>query len=793
MKWTTLRHNGVAFPPPYDYRGFVVRIKNEKVKLTPEQEEMLMAWAKKKDTPYVLDPVFQKNFLNDFVAKLDARFADLTLAEIDLTELHALAEREKTANLSPEEKKKRSAARKIERDELKAKYGAAVIDGNETEIGAYLVEPPGILMGRGQHPLRGKWKDRVQSEDVTLNLDEDAPVPPGNWKEIVHDHDSMWIASWWDELAKKRKYIWLAETSHLRQERDQEKYLKAAKLETSVDKVRAEIARRMGYVDERARAELEKQRANVNKDKKSLAEKFLQASKVGDTETRKKTEDQLGALQKKIELLAKREEKIRADEMKTRQLATVCYLIDRLAMRVGDEKDEDEADTVGASTLRVEHVRIGRDNIEFDFLGKDSVAWQKSLPLNHDELILARNFQDLTHGKQVGDQIFDQIDSTHVNKFLSGIVPGLTAKVFRTYHATHAVRSYLERAGNVASDAPNYQKEYVAKLANLDAAIVCNHKRTPPKNWEENLAKREVQVQQLRAAKPDVSKLQAQVAPREKSLEKLQTAQPDPQKLAAQVKAREDALQKARAAQADLPKLDETIKTHQAALDHLLAAQKPIETAAQAALKKKQDALAKLEKTKPPKAKKALAAFNKRLRAARQGVAETKKTNDTKLKRLKERVANARKAFDAATKAKREKTRRIAQGITQAEHALKRARTALATAPQKHAERLAKAQSALEQARRAPEIAQKNYAERVERVSLQLDLAKRTRDYNLGTSLKNYIDPRVYKSWGDYAGYDWKRLYTKALQKKFAWVEQTRLQWRANEATSEKTDSTTTD
>ena len=62
MKWQTLRHNGVAFPPRYDFRGLVVRIKNERVKLLPDQEEMLMAWAKKKDTPYVLDPVFQKIF-----------------------------------------------------------------------------------------------------------------------------------------------------------------------------------------------------------------------------------------------------------------------------------------------------------------------------------------------------------------------------------------------------------------------------------------------------------------------------------------------------------------------------------------------------------------------------------------------------------------------------------------------------------------------------------------------------------------------------------------------------------
>jgi hypothetical protein len=78
-------------------------------------------------------------------------------------------------------------------------------------------------------------------------------------------------------------------------------------------------------------------------------------------------------------------------------------------------------------------------------------------------------------------QAFFHVKSRRARSSL--IVPGLTAKVFRTYHATHTVRSYLEREGNVAKDAPNYQKEYVAKLANLEAAIVCNHKRTPPKNW----------------------------------------------------------------------------------------------------------------------------------------------------------------------------------------------------------------------------------------------------------------------------------------------------------------------
>ena len=56
-----------------------------------------------------------------------------------------------------------------------------------------------------------------------------------------------------------------------------------------------------------------------------------------------------------------------------------------------------------------------------------------------------------------------------------------------------------------------------------------------------------------------------------------------------------------------LPSLDEQIKTRQAELDHLVQAIKPIETAAQIALSKKQTALTELQNKKPPKAKKTLA------------------------------------------------------------------------------------------------------------------------------------------------------------------------------------------
>ena len=51
-------------------------------------------------------------------------------------------------------------------------------------------------------------------------------------------------------------------------------------------------------------------------------------------------------------------------------------MIDKLALRVGNEKSEDEADTVGTCSLRVEHIKLEDNfNITFDFLGKDSMRY----------------------------------------------------------------------------------------------------------------------------------------------------------------------------------------------------------------------------------------------------------------------------------------------------------------------------------------------------------------------------------------------------------------------------------
>src|SRR5271169_4283829 len=76
--WSTLSHLGVSFPERYrpDPRTNSIVIKGEALTMTPEQEEMAVAWSKKIGTPYVEDPVFQTNFLSDFLKLFPDRFKD---------------------------------------------------------------------------------------------------------------------------------------------------------------------------------------------------------------------------------------------------------------------------------------------------------------------------------------------------------------------------------------------------------------------------------------------------------------------------------------------------------------------------------------------------------------------------------------------------------------------------------------------------------------------------------------------------------------------------------------------
>jgi DNA topoisomerase-1 len=58
------------------------------------------------------------------------------------------------------------------------------------------------------------------------------------------------------------------------------------------------------------------------------------------------------------------------------------------------------------------------------------------------------------------------------------------------------------------------------------------------------------------------------------------------------------------------------------------------------------------------------------------------------------------------------------------------------------------------------------------KIKAQTEIAGKKRTWNLGTSLKSYIDPRVYHQWGRRVDYDvLEEYYPTALQRKFAWVK----------------------
>ena len=451
----SLKHNGI-FVPPYDLKGFNVKIQGQTIKLTEKSEPMAMAWSRRVLSTTIPPPdkVFTKNFMKEFLEQLrkenpsagylntfgtkylvwiDAPPATQNnggtqLNEIDFSQVKnfIVDEKAKKEAISKEEKKKQAEERKVKRLEFKEKYGYAEVDGQKLEIANWTAEPSCLFAGRGDHPQRGKWKEGPSEQDIILNLPPDIPKPVGNWKGIVWEPNKMYVAKWEDKLTGKIKYVWFSDTAFLKQNREKEKFQKAETLGKQIKQIEAHILKNLIVKDE----------------------------------TRRK-------------------------------VATVSWLILVPNMRVGDEKDPDEADTVGAITLRKEHIKIVGDSLHFDFLGKDSVRWVKEYKAPPEVI---KNIEYFS--KTSREYLFEGIDSKHVSRFLSEKMPKLTAKVFRTWRCTKTVREELEKSG-VTKEDPDYKKNFAAKMANFKVAEVANHKRKVPPTFEQRVADKEANLKKL--------------------------------------------------------------------------------------------------------------------------------------------------------------------------------------------------------------------------------------------------------------------------------------------------------
>lgn len=569
----------------YEPIGFSIKFKGRAIKLNPKQEDMAVAWVKKLGTPYVEDKFFAKNFFRDFKKVLGLK-EKVTAEDFDFSEIikYVESERERKANMSKKEKKKLATERKVKREANKEKYGYAIVDGEKIEIANYTAEPSSIFMGRGKHPLRGSWKQGPKQEDIILNLSRDSKKPEGNWKEIIWETDFMWIASWYDKLSGKKKYVWFSDEAPMKQKKEIQKFDKANELEEKFEEVKNYIMKNL-----------------------------------------------------------------ESNDLRTRKVATVCYLIDAVCMRVGDEKDEDEADTVGATTLTKDNIKIlSKDVVKFDFLGKDSVRWEKEVRVPES---VVNNLKEFVGGKS--DLIFVGIRSEHVNEFLGQVMEDLTSKVFRTFSATKAVRDFLKET-KIKKDDSEFYKKYMAKLANIEAAKVCNHKRTLPKSWG-------------------------------------------------------------------------------------------------GSLQRKVERLKKAEK----KAKENLNKYKQKIKDTKKKYEERLSKYESKLKKYNEELEMLKR---------KEESKSIKKRITSKRKTIRKQKELINKLKSKNVEQMKNLKKKMKQRKERDKLS-------IEKQKLQIEEQKKSKDYNLNTSLKSYIDPRVYHKWAKKVGYDWKKYYSKSLQKKFSWLE----------------------
>jgi len=450
-----LQHNGI-YVPRYEFKNLSIRMNGQPFKLSPRTEQMAIAWARKKlSVTSPPDKVFYRNFIQDFLEALKKENpSEKSLENFPVDYLNRL-DRDDTEWLT---NGKSGEDPKIDFGEV-TRY---VLQEQEKKLnmpkeekkrlaGERKIQREALRERYGYATVDGKKLEIANwtAEPSCIFAGRGNHPKRGKWKEGPKQEDIILNLS--DDGPKPAGWkgvVWEPEKMYI------------AKWE---DKLSGKVK----YVWFSDSAFLKQ---------KMDQEKFKKAEKL-DKEIPKIEEH----IMKNLE----------CEEPDRRKVATVSWLILKVNMRVGDEKDPGEADTVGAITLRPEHIKIEGNMLNFDFLGKDCVRWVKQVEAPS---AVVRNIEDFS--KQCREYLFEGIDSRKVSRFLSQKMEGLTAKVFRTWRCTQTVGKSLEDCEVRREDA-GYVKQFCAKMANLEAAIIANHKRKIPLNFDERLAKKEARLKEL--------------------------------------------------------------------------------------------------------------------------------------------------------------------------------------------------------------------------------------------------------------------------------------------------------
>jgi len=104
--------------------------------------------------------------------------------------------------------------------------------------------------------------------------------------------------------------------------------------------------------------------------------------------------------------------------------------------------------------------------------------------------------------KAPSDDLFDGLSVGMLNKHLKSLMPGLSAKVFRTFNASITLERELAK---MPTDLKTVEeKVYYYNLANRQVAILCNHQKSVSKGFADQIGKIDERIAELQKEKKEL-------------------------------------------------------------------------------------------------------------------------------------------------------------------------------------------------------------------------------------------------------------------------------------------------
>jgi len=151
--------------------------------------------------------------------------------------------------------------------------------------------------------------------------------------------------------------------------------------------------------------------------------------------------------------------------------------------------------------------------MDLEFLGKDSMLFKQTICFaKYDDVgkKVYTNIKSFIGKKKSNQDVFDKLTPSILNAHLSGIMPGLSAKVFRTYNASYTLEKELpdeeQLEGMSVAD-----KVVAYNAANRKVAILCNHQKTVSKGAIEGLESMNEMFENLKQQRAELVKMKARI------------------------------------------------------------------------------------------------------------------------------------------------------------------------------------------------------------------------------------------------------------------------------------------